>query len=144
MFILPPNCIVPSATSLTMSPVCPRFLYFISHTPCGRSREASEGLVGVDFGRSVRHCKSCRSNAMGFGPRDTDEGARRDDTRNYAVGGLDHGQEQNRQPVKFAPNEARWHDERPADAVRSPAPASVPNASALSSWCPVSVDDCRR
>jgi hypothetical protein len=45
------------------------------------------------------------------------EGGRRDDTRNYAVGGLDHGQEQNRQPVKFAPNEARWHDEQPADAV---------------------------
>jgi hypothetical protein len=38
-------------------------------------------------------------------------------TRNYAVSGLDHGQEQNRQPVKFAPNEARWHDERPANAV---------------------------
>src|ERR1700730_2033043 len=30
MFILPPNCIVPSATSLTMSPVFPSFLYFIS------------------------------------------------------------------------------------------------------------------
>src|SRR5271168_3347738 len=38
MFILPPNCIVPSATSLTMRPVFPSFLYFISHTPCGRSR----------------------------------------------------------------------------------------------------------
>src|ERR1700693_2646106 len=37
MFILPPNCIVPSATSLTMRPVFPSFLYFISHTPCGRS-----------------------------------------------------------------------------------------------------------
>src|SRR5271156_2094385 len=36
MFILPPNCIVPSATSLTMRPVLPSFLYFISHTPCGR------------------------------------------------------------------------------------------------------------
>src|ERR1039457_2899623 len=33
MFILPPNCIVPSATSLTISPVFPNFLYFISHTP---------------------------------------------------------------------------------------------------------------
>ena len=33
MFILPPNCIVPSATPLTMSPVFPSFLYFISHTP---------------------------------------------------------------------------------------------------------------
>src|SRR5271165_5203225 len=37
MFILPPNCIVPSATSLTMRPVFPSFLYFISHTPCDRS-----------------------------------------------------------------------------------------------------------
>src|SRR5208337_5221500 len=37
MFILPPNCIVPSATSLTMRPEFPSFLYFISHTPCGRS-----------------------------------------------------------------------------------------------------------
>src|SRR5271169_5862555 len=33
MFILPPNCIVPSANSLTMSPVFPSFLYLISHTP---------------------------------------------------------------------------------------------------------------
>src|SRR5271167_2749022 len=33
MFILPPNCIVPSATSLTISPVFHSFLYFISHTP---------------------------------------------------------------------------------------------------------------
>jgi hypothetical protein len=33
MFILPPNCNVPSATSLTMSPVFPNLLYFISHTP---------------------------------------------------------------------------------------------------------------
>src|SRR5258708_17106489 len=29
MFILPPNCMLPSATSLTMSPVCPSFLCFI-------------------------------------------------------------------------------------------------------------------
>src|SRR5271165_1207517 len=33
MFILPPNCIVPRATSLTMSPVFPSFLYLIPHTP---------------------------------------------------------------------------------------------------------------
>src|SRR6266851_7732206 len=33
MFILPPNCIVPSATSLTMSPVFPSLLYFIFHAP---------------------------------------------------------------------------------------------------------------
>src|ERR1700733_4791846 len=37
IFILPPNCIVPSATSLTMRPVFPSFLCFISHTPRGRS-----------------------------------------------------------------------------------------------------------
>src|SRR5258708_33704964 len=29
MFIVPPNCMLPSATSLTMSPVCPSFLCFI-------------------------------------------------------------------------------------------------------------------
>ena len=63
---------------------------------------------------------------MGFGPRDTDEGGRRDDTRNYAVGGLDHGQEQNRQPVKFALNEARWHEEQPADAVLLACPGERP------------------
>jgi cytochrome bd-type quinol oxidase subunit 1 len=28
-----------------------------------------------------------------------------------------HGQEQNRQPCKFAPNEARSHDEQPPHAV---------------------------
>ena len=33
MFIFPPNCIVPSATLLTMSPVFPSFLYLISLTP---------------------------------------------------------------------------------------------------------------
>src|ERR1700730_326171 len=33
MFILPPNCIVPSATSLTISPVFPSFLYLISDSP---------------------------------------------------------------------------------------------------------------
>src|ERR1700757_891045 len=32
MFILPPNCMVPSATLLTMSPVLPSFLYRMSHT----------------------------------------------------------------------------------------------------------------
>jgi DNA-binding ferritin-like protein len=33
MFILPPNCIEPSATSLTISPVFPSFLYFIFYAP---------------------------------------------------------------------------------------------------------------
>src|SRR5229473_2184075 len=37
MFIFPPNCIVPSATLLTMSPVFPSFLYFISHTPSAKN-----------------------------------------------------------------------------------------------------------
>jgi hypothetical protein len=63
---------------------------------------------------------------MGFGPRYTDESGRRDDTRNYAVGCLDHGQEQNRQLVKFAPNEARWHDEQPANAVLLACPGERP------------------
>src|SRR5271167_3914573 len=47
MSILPPNCIVPSATSLTMSPVFPIFLYFIfpPFFAAGRSRQvAAEGL----------------------------------------------------------------------------------------------------
>src|SRR5450755_954640 len=34
IFILPPNCIVPKATSLTMSPVFPSFRYFILQSPC--------------------------------------------------------------------------------------------------------------
>src|ERR1700692_4163474 len=63
---------------------------------------------------------------MGFGPQDTDEGGRRDDSRNYALGGLDHGQEQNRQPAKFAPNEARSHDEQPAAAVLLARPGERP------------------
>src|SRR5271156_6374280 len=48
MFILPPNCIVPRATSLTMSPVFPSFRYFILHPPClaWRDRPAiSRGTV---------------------------------------------------------------------------------------------------
>jgi hypothetical protein len=40
MFILPPNCIVPSATSLTMSPVFPNFRYFIGHTPSAANKES--------------------------------------------------------------------------------------------------------
>src|SRR5258705_4414556 len=47
MFILPPNCIVPSATSLTMRPVFPSFLNFISHTPCGRSGRHQVDIVRV-------------------------------------------------------------------------------------------------
>src|ERR1700682_6542046 len=43
MFILPPTCIVPSATSLTMSPVFPSFLYFISHTPSAVNETSDTG-----------------------------------------------------------------------------------------------------
>jgi hypothetical protein len=48
MFILPPNCIVPSATSLTISPVLPNFLYFISNTPsaANEKRLAKHPLQG--------------------------------------------------------------------------------------------------
>src|SRR3979490_1522539 len=44
MFILPPNCIVPSATSLTISPVFPNFLYFISHTPSAANENCDNKL----------------------------------------------------------------------------------------------------
>src|SRR5262249_29587273 len=37
MFILPPNCMVPSATSLTIRPVFPSFLYFIWRKSTGQS-----------------------------------------------------------------------------------------------------------
>src|ERR1700686_1405637 len=48
MFILPPNCMLPRATSLTMSPVCPSFLCFISCAPCVASeRLCSSTFVGV-------------------------------------------------------------------------------------------------
>src|ERR1700690_876496 len=52
MFILPPNCIVPSATLLTMSPVLPSFLYFISRAPsatdehCDRNCEFAQRTSG--------------------------------------------------------------------------------------------------
>src|SRR5260370_28131640 len=54
MFILPPNCMLPSATSLTMRPVCPRVLCFISCAPCttsqrcGPRRLASSACSSVD------------------------------------------------------------------------------------------------
>src|ERR1700733_14010602 len=47
MFILPPNCIVPSATSLTISPVFPNFRYFISHTPSAANEIAIGGVETV-------------------------------------------------------------------------------------------------
>src|SRR5271156_2969100 len=46
MFILPPNCIVPSATSLTISPVFPNFLYFISHTPSAANENCNLDATG--------------------------------------------------------------------------------------------------
>src|SRR5271156_2861726 len=48
MFILPPNCIVPSATSLTMSPVLPNFRYFIAHTPsAGNTSRDTKARIGA-------------------------------------------------------------------------------------------------
>src|SRR5882672_6325313 len=41
MFIFPPNCIVPSATLLTMSPVFPSFLYLISHAPSAENEKVA-------------------------------------------------------------------------------------------------------
>src|SRR5271170_2394991 len=52
MFILPPNCIVPSATSLTISPVFPNFLYFISHTPSAANENCDSKSANLpEFGR---------------------------------------------------------------------------------------------
>src|ERR1700750_3087961 len=47
MFILPPNCIVPSATPLTLSPVFPSFLYFISRTPFPENQNYESGVRGL-------------------------------------------------------------------------------------------------
>ena len=57
MFILLPNCIVPSATLLTMSPVLPSLLYLIPHTPfAANDGFNSEGdpVHQVVSGQSVR------------------------------------------------------------------------------------------
>jgi uncharacterized protein len=48
MFILPPNCIVPSATSLTISPVFPSFLYFTSHTPSAANENRDGKSCRID------------------------------------------------------------------------------------------------
>jgi hypothetical protein len=53
MFILPPNCIVPSATSLTMSPVFPNFLNFIYCAP-----SAKNSNCGANLARSKRDSKT--------------------------------------------------------------------------------------
>src|SRR5437868_5655558 len=45
MFILPPNCMLPSATSLTMSPVCPSFRCFIFYAPCAASERLRSAFV---------------------------------------------------------------------------------------------------
>src|ERR1700722_20835035 len=48
MSILPPNCIVPSATSLTISPVFPNFLYFISYSfPLGWIDQSEKRSAGT-------------------------------------------------------------------------------------------------
>src|ERR1700752_4548927 len=56
MFILPPNCMLPSATSLTMSPVCPRVLCFISCAPC-----ADLAGRGLDDSRQQARRRLCDS-----------------------------------------------------------------------------------
>src|SRR5262245_62030060 len=58
MFILRPNCMLPSATSLTMSPVCPSVRYFISCTPLLASLEENlrhHALVLVVQQMAVEH-----------------------------------------------------------------------------------------
>src|SRR5271167_4837248 len=53
MFILPPNCMVPSASSLTMSPVLPNFLYFIFCTPSAANENcASWSRICLDSNKN--------------------------------------------------------------------------------------------
>jgi hypothetical protein len=62
MFILPPNCIVPSATPLTMSPVFPSFLYLISHTPSAANENCDSDC---EFAPIQRHnANSMKAPAM--------------------------------------------------------------------------------
>src|SRR6267143_3771992 len=56
MFILPPNCIVPSATLLTMSPVFPSLLYFISHSFCYKRRLRSRYSPQFTSGNWLSPC----------------------------------------------------------------------------------------
>src|ERR1700676_5357092 len=62
MFILPPNCIVPSATLLTMSPVFPSFLYLISphsfDSPRSNSCFSLQGILIAIPGSIGVHCFS--------------------------------------------------------------------------------------
>src|ERR1700685_1656536 len=58
MFILPPNCIVPSATSLTMSPAFPSFLYFSSHAPPAANKNCDSESRICPNSDSVRSCGS--------------------------------------------------------------------------------------
>src|ERR1700681_1136416 len=58
MFILPPNCIVPSATSLTMSPVFPSFLYLISHAPSAANETSDSDLAAIQTEASKRRQRS--------------------------------------------------------------------------------------
>src|ERR1700737_3863242 len=56
MFILPPNCMLPSATSLTMRPVCPSVLCFISCAPCAaRDRGPQHRRLPCSLAADCRH-----------------------------------------------------------------------------------------
>src|SRR5208282_1351380 len=70
MFILPPNCIVPRAISLTMSPVFPNFLYFISHTPSAANEncDSKSRICANSAGRlfqSHGHLRTCTTANRG-------------------------------------------------------------------------------
>src|SRR6202140_3133756 len=66
MFILPPNCIVPSANSLTMSPVFPSFLYFISHTPSAANETSDSDLAPIQTEASKRRQRSASAAPQVF------------------------------------------------------------------------------
>ena len=62
MFILLPNCIVPSATLLTMSPVLPSLLYLIPHNPFAANdgfNSEVDPVHQVVSGQSVRSIPQC-------------------------------------------------------------------------------------
>src|SRR6266496_6682934 len=75
MFILPPNCMLPSASSLTMSPVCPSFRCFIFGAPCAASdRRRSSTFVPARLAMGLCGYRLLSSD-------------RRDDRREVEVGG---------------------------------------------------------
>src|SRR3984893_13997414 len=63
MFILPPNCIVPRATSLTMSPVFPSFLYFIAHTPSSANENCDSDCQFDPLSSDLVETSACRLGA---------------------------------------------------------------------------------